>query len=89
VAEFGGQLGFVEVPDEFWVAAGVGVLEAAFCCGQCAVAAWGVSGAGERAGFHAQELGLGPRCFKIPNGELRAWRSDFAAWLESLKERVA
>jgi hypothetical protein len=33
VAEFGGQLGFVEVADEFRVAAGVGVLEAAFCCG--------------------------------------------------------
>lgn len=26
-----------------------------------------------------RELGLGPRCFKIPNGELRAWRSDFVA----------
>ena len=28
----------------------------------------------------------GPRCIKLPNGELRIRRVDFATWLESLEE---
>jgi hypothetical protein len=35
------------------------------------------------------ELGVGPKCLKLPNGELRAWRSDFTAWLEDLQEGAA
>ena len=30
-----------------------------------------------------REIGLDPKCLKIPNGELRAWRGDFSAWLET------
>jgi predicted DNA-binding transcriptional regulator AlpA len=48
-----------------------------------------LGGVSRRTFYRWRELGLGPRCFKIPNGELRAWRSEFAAWLETLKERVA
>lgn len=28
----------------------------------------------------------GPRCFKLPNGELRIRRVDFVSWIESLEE---
>jgi predicted DNA-binding transcriptional regulator AlpA len=48
-----------------------------------------LGGVSRRTFYRWRELGLGPQCFKIPNGELRAWRSDFAVWLETLKERVA
>lgn len=27
--------------------------------------------------------GLAPRCYKLPNGQIRIRRSDFDAWLES------
>ena len=30
--------------------------------------------------------GRAPRCFKLPNGELRIRRSDFETWLASLEE---
>lgn len=28
----------------------------------------------------------GPRCFKLPNGDLRVRREDFNRWLESLEQ---
>jgi predicted DNA-binding transcriptional regulator AlpA len=28
----------------------------------------------------------GPRCFKLPNGDIRIRRSDYDDWLESLQE---
>ncbi|MEU8268833.1 hypothetical protein AB0B89_16880 [Sphaerisporangium sp. NPDC049002] len=31
-------------------------------------------------------MGKAPECFKLPNGEIRVYRSDFEAWLESLRE---
>ncbi|GAA3846972.1 helix-turn-helix domain-containing protein [Saccharothrix violaceirubra] len=31
-----------------------------------------------------RQTGKGPRCFPLPNGELRCRRADFVAWLESL-----
>ncbi|MFI9813993.1 helix-turn-helix transcriptional regulator [Saccharothrix variisporea] len=31
-----------------------------------------------------RQTGKGPRCFSLPNGELRCRRVDFVAWLESL-----
>jgi hypothetical protein len=42
-----------------------------------------------RTFYRWRELGVGPDCLKIPNGELRAWRADFLAWLESLREGAA
>jgi excisionase family DNA binding protein len=32
--------------------------------------------------------GTAPRCFKLPNGELRIRRSDFENWLLSLEEKA-
>ena len=62
VAEFRGQLGVVEVADEFRVLTGVGSLEAALGSGQGGMAGVGVPGAGQRSCFHRQELGHQPRC---------------------------
>lgn len=36
-----------------------------------------------------RELGQGPAAFKLPNGELRVWRSDFSAWLRALEGAAA
>lgn len=41
-----------------------------------------------RTFYRWRELGQAPRAFKLPNGELRVWRSDFTAWLNS-REREA
>ena len=30
-----------------------------------------------------------PKCFKLPNGELRIRRTDFESWLDSLEESSA
>ena len=48
-----------------------------------------LGGVSRRTFYRWREVGVGPQCLKIPNGELRAWRSDFAAWLETLRERAA
>jgi predicted site-specific integrase-resolvase len=34
-------------------------------------------------------LGRAQRCIKLPNGELRVWRSDLQSWLRSHAEGVA
>ncbi|GAA1261874.1 helix-turn-helix domain-containing protein [Saccharothrix xinjiangensis] len=31
-----------------------------------------------------RQTGKGPRCFALPNGELRCRRTDFLAWLDDL-----
>ncbi|GAA2680743.1 MULTISPECIES: AlpA family transcriptional regulator [Actinosynnema] len=36
-----------------------------------------------------RQTGKGPRCFTLPNGELRCRRVDFAAWLEDLYRAAA
>ena len=46
-------------------------------------------GDSRRTFYRWRELGIGPQCLKIPNGELRAWRSEFMSWLEGLKEGAA
>lgn len=48
-----------------------------------------LGGLSRRTFYRWRELGTGPRCLKIPNGELRAWRSEFLDWLESLRDRAA
>lgn len=42
-----------------------------------------------RTFYRWRELGLGPNAFKLPNGELRVWRSDFTAWLNDLERAAA
>lgn len=34
-------------------------------------------------------LGRAPQCIRLPNGELRIWRSDLAQWLASRMEGIA
>jgi predicted DNA-binding transcriptional regulator AlpA len=36
-----------------------------------------------------RQTGKGPRCFTLPNGELRCRLSDFLDWLDNLEGRVA
>jgi predicted DNA-binding transcriptional regulator AlpA len=33
-----------------------------------------------------RQTGKGPRCFPLPNGELRCRQIDFAEWLDGLRE---
>lgn len=39
-----------------------------------------------RTFYRWRELGQAPTAFKLPNGELRVWRSDYDAWLRQLEE---
>lgn len=48
-----------------------------------------LGGISRRTFYRWREVGTGPNCLKIPNGELRAWRSEFSAWLDSLREGAA
>jgi predicted DNA-binding transcriptional regulator AlpA len=48
-----------------------------------------LGGVSRRTFYRWREVGVGPKCLKIPNGELRVWRSDFSVWLESLREGAA
>ena len=40
-----------------------------------------------RTFYRWRELGIAPECIKLPNGELRVWRSEFRAWLDKHRER--
>lgn len=42
-----------------------------------------------RTFYRWRELGLAPPCLKLPNGELRVYRSDFMAWLDDRMEAAA
>ncbi|MFF7811658.1 helix-turn-helix transcriptional regulator [Streptomyces sp. NPDC007945] len=48
-----------------------------------------LGGVSRRTFYRWRELGLGPNAFKLPNGELRVWRSDFSAWLRGLEGAAA
>lgn len=48
-----------------------------------------LGGVSKRTFFRWRELGQAPRCIKLPNGELRVWRSDLLAWLKARTERAA
>ena len=48
-----------------------------------------LGGVARRTFFRWRELGRAPRCIKLPNNELRVWRSDLNAWLRSLREHAA
>ncbi|MDN3356114.1 helix-turn-helix domain-containing protein [Actinomadura sp. DC4] len=45
-----------------------------------------LGGVSRRTFYRWRELGSAPSGMKLPNGEIRIWRSDFASWLESLRE---
>ncbi len=45
-----------------------------------------LGGVSRRTFYRWRELGHAPKCIKLPNGEIRVWRSDLAAWLDSLRE---
>lgn len=40
-----------------------------------------------RTFYRWRELGMAPQCIKLPNNELRVWRSELHAWLESRQEK--
>ncbi len=44
-----------------------------------------LGGVSRRTFYRWRELGYGPAAFKLPNGELRVWRSDFSTWLRKLE----
>ncbi|WP_228917159.1 AlpA family transcriptional regulator [Streptomyces sp. DH20] len=44
-----------------------------------------LGGVSRRTFYRWRELGQGPAGFKLPNGELRVWRSDFTTWLQQLE----
>lgn len=48
-----------------------------------------LGGVSRRTFYPWRELGRAPRGLKLPNGEIRIWRSEFTTWLASLKERAA
>ncbi|MFC7384152.1 helix-turn-helix transcriptional regulator [Sphaerisporangium rhizosphaerae] len=45
-----------------------------------------LGGVSRRTFYRWRELRHAPKCVKLPNGELRVWRSDLVVWLESLRE---
>jgi predicted DNA-binding transcriptional regulator AlpA len=45
-----------------------------------------LGGVSRRTFYRWRELGRAPHGLKLPNGEIRIWRSEFADWLKSLKE---
>ncbi|MFF3468649.1 helix-turn-helix transcriptional regulator [Streptomyces sp. NPDC002619] len=47
-----------------------------------------LKGISRRTFYRWRELQDAPQAFKLPNGELRVWRSDFTAWLRQ-REGVA
>ncbi|KOV04069.1 excisionase [Streptomyces sp. XY511] len=48
-----------------------------------------LKGISRRTFYRWRELGLAPEALKLPNGELRVWRSDFLAWLRSREGAAA
>lgn len=41
-----------------------------------------------RTFYRWRELGSAPPALRLPNGELRVWRSEFDKWLTNLQERA-
>jgi predicted DNA-binding transcriptional regulator AlpA len=44
-----------------------------------------LNGVSRRTFYRWRELGTGPACIRLPNGELRVWRSEFLEWLKGLR----
>ncbi|MCK2213330.1 helix-turn-helix domain-containing protein [Actinomadura sp. ATCC 31491] len=45
-----------------------------------------LGGVSRRTFYRWRELGRAPVCVQLPNLELRVWRSDLTAWLDSRRE---
>lgn len=45
-----------------------------------------LGGVSRRTFYRWRETGHAPESIKLPNGELRVWRSDLTAWLDRLRE---
>jgi predicted DNA-binding transcriptional regulator AlpA len=45
-----------------------------------------LGGVSRRTFYRWREIGCAPKGIRLPNGEIRVWRSDFTAWLENLRE---
>ncbi|MEU8404452.1 helix-turn-helix domain-containing protein [Nonomuraea sp. NPDC048892] len=45
-----------------------------------------LGGVSRRTFYRWRELGRAPVCIQLPNLELRVWRSDLMAWLDSRRE---
>jgi predicted DNA-binding transcriptional regulator AlpA len=43
-------------------------------------------GVSRRTFYRWREIGTAPECIRLPNGELRVWRSDLRRWLENRRE---
>jgi len=43
----------------------------------------------QRTFYRWREIGKAPSAVRLPNGELRIWRSDLHSWLERLREEHA
>ncbi|MFG2018954.1 helix-turn-helix transcriptional regulator [Actinomadura geliboluensis] len=48
-----------------------------------------LGGISRRTFYRWREIGRAPASFKLPNGEIRIYRSDLDAWLWSLREETA
>jgi predicted DNA-binding transcriptional regulator AlpA len=46
-------------------------------------------GVSRRTFYRWRELGIAPVCIRLPNGELRIWRSELRAWIEQHREVAA
>lgn len=45
-----------------------------------------LGGIPRRTFYRWRELGRAPAGIKLPNGEIRIWRSELDAWLDTLRE---
>jgi predicted DNA-binding transcriptional regulator AlpA len=45
-----------------------------------------LGGVSRRTFYRWRQLGIAPACIQLPNLELRVWRSDLNAWIESRRE---
>ncbi|MFD8531553.1 helix-turn-helix transcriptional regulator [Streptosporangium canum] len=45
-----------------------------------------MGGISERTFYRWREIGKFPTGIRLPNGKIRVYRSEFEAWLESLRE---